>query len=117
LRKAYGIGLCSVEELGESISSDNGKTASPPTERSVPARSNGQPKLRDRLSALIRQYQLDPQQVRIYATEFCGTTNLREAKREQLEQFYVHLAKWASADRSGLICKLNGEAVAPEVPA
>ncbi len=61
LRKAYGIGLCSVEELG-SLSSTSGNardhegSAKHPTNGS----SNGQPRLRDQLCLLIRQHNLDP---------------------------------------------------------
>src|SRR6266478_2066468 len=80
LRKAYGIGLCSVEELG-SLSSTSGNTrdhegsAKHPTNGS----SNGQPRLRDQLCLLIRQHNLDPILVKAYAADFCGTPSLKEA--------------------------------------
>src|SRR5713226_1747815 len=57
LRKAYGIGLCSVEELG-SISHNR-----PPESdgtSSTKQSTNGQPRLRDQLCLLIRQHNLDP---------------------------------------------------------
>jgi hypothetical protein len=118
LRKAYGIGLCSVEELG-SLSSP----AQPATwKRSVETKSNGggsgngQPRLRDRLCLLIRQHQLDPTLVKRYAAEFCGTQELREASRDLVESFITHLAEWAARDRSGLLCKLNSFAPSQEVP-
>jgi len=110
LRKAYGIGLCSVEELG-SLTGASGpargsekKSASPPQNGS----GNGQPRLRDRLCLLIRQQQLDAALVKRYATEFCGTENLRDAGRDRVEGFINHLAEWAAKDRAGLVCKLNG---------
>src|SRR5579871_2503895 len=60
LRKAYGIGICSFEELG---STANGKPSSQPV-TSIPSpmshSNNGQPKLRDQLCVLIRQHNLDP---------------------------------------------------------
>ena len=61
LRKAYGIGLCSVEELGWAPRSN---TPGQPDQRKNSANGNndhhiGQPRLRDRLCLLIRQYQLD----------------------------------------------------------
>jgi hypothetical protein len=107
LRKAYGIGLCSAEELGTASGS------SEPGERKMP--STGSVKLRDRLANLIRHYGLDPQQVRAYAVEYCHTTNLRDASREQLESFLEHLAEWAGKDRASLACKLTsyGSAGAP----
>ena len=96
LRKAYGIGICSVEEIGSSVeppeSSRNSKKLPP-----QPANGNGSAsrKVRDRLCRLIRQHQLDPTLVKSYATDFCGVKTLRDATREQVENFVVHLADWA----------------------
>jgi hypothetical protein len=112
LRKAYGIGLCSVEELGwtsrlpESVV-DRGKQNNPHTSNGS---NNGQPRLRDRLCLLIRQHKLDPTLVKQYAAEFCGTQSLKETSRDLVESFIVHLADWAKQDRDGLLCKLNSYA-------
>jgi hypothetical protein len=107
LRKAYGIGICSVEELGSSIESRQ----SPPQSKKLPPQpSNGNyggPKVRDRLCQLIRQHQLDANLVKSYAIDFCGTKTLREASREQVENFVTHLADWAEKDRNALLCQLN----------
>jgi hypothetical protein len=117
LRKAYGIGLCSVEELGYFPSRSETSTAT----GTAQARSNGNHsgnghhRLRDRLCLLIRQYQLDPTLVKRYAADFCGTQELREASRDLVESFINHLAEWAAKDRAGLVCKLNGYAQAEEV--
>ena len=117
LRKAYGIGLCSVEELGWLSGSPN-----PPQVRRQPENShapngsnNGQPRLRDRLCLLIRQYNLDPTLVKAYAADFCGTPSLKEANRELIESFISHLATSAKEDRDGLLCKLNSYAQPVEV--
>jgi hypothetical protein len=32
---------------------------------------------------------------------------LREATREQVESFVVHLGNWAEKDRNALLCQLN----------
>src|SRR5437870_12072436 len=73
-----------------------------------PANGNyGGPKVRDRLCQIIRQHQLDPNLVKSYAVDFCRTKTLREATREQLENFVVHLADWAEKDRNALLCQLN----------
>src|ERR1017187_390114 len=56
LRKAYGIGICSVEEIG-TISSPTEKL--PPQKANVTGNGSG-PKVRDRLCQIIRQHQLDP---------------------------------------------------------
>ncbi len=107
LRKAYGIGICSVEEIGslsEPAPSSRESKKLPPQ----PTNGNyGGPKVRDRLCQLIRQHQLDPTLVKAYATDFCGTKTLREATREQVENFVAHLADWAEKDRNALLCQLN----------
>jgi hypothetical protein len=114
LRKAYGIGICSVEEIGS-------LTASPPTRREAkneikkvppqPTNGNGGngngSRVRDRLCQLIRQHQLDANLVKSYAVDFCGTKALRDATREQVENFVVHLADWAEKDRNAVLCQLN----------
>jgi hypothetical protein len=60
LRKAYGIGLCSVEEIG---------TIPNTSEKLPPQNTNGNgngagPKVRDRLCQIIRQHKLDPELVK-----------------------------------------------------
>ena len=112
LRKAYGIGICSVEEVGS--------FEKPATERPVrklpPESCNGSNghggngngmRVRDRLCQLIRQHKLDAELVKAYAVDFCGTKTLREASREQVEAFVVHLADVAAKDPNALLCQLN----------
>src|ERR1039458_5401751 len=102
LRKAYGIGICSVEEIGAFAAPPQSSRESkklPPQ----PANGNGNhgaPRVRDRLCQLIRQHQLDPNLVKAYATDFCGVKILREATRDQVENFVTHLADWAEKDRN-----------------
>ena len=109
LRKAYGIGLCSVEEVGYFSASP--KPSVTPQQATSHYGSNGssndQPRLRDRLCLLIRQYNLDPSLVKAYAADFCGAQSLREASRDSVESFIAELAGFAKKDRDGLICKLN----------
>jgi hypothetical protein len=107
LRKAYGIGICSVEEIGSFA-----EQSQPPrdTKKLPPQPANGNyggPKVRDRLCQLIRQHQLDASLVKSYATDFCGVKTLRQATREQVENFVTHLADWAEKDRNALACQLN----------
>ena len=117
LRKAYGIGLCSVEELGwaprssASGSSDQRKAST----NGNNDQQKGQPRLRDRLCLLIRQHKLDAGLVKAYAADYCGTPTLRDASREQVEAFINDLAERAAKDRDGLICQLNSYAKQPEV--
>jgi hypothetical protein len=116
LRKAYGIGICSAEEIGslaEPPQSSRESKKLPPQ----PSNGNGNhsgPKVRDRLCQLIRQHQLDPNLVKAYATDFCGVKELREASREQVEAFVQQLADWAEKDRNGLLGQLNSYPVQKE---
>jgi len=106
LRKAYGIGICSVEEIGSVAEPRQAASESkklPPQ----PSNGNGSPTVRDRLCQVIRQHELDPNLVKVYATEFCGVKTLRDATREQVENFVKHLADWAEKDRNALLCQLN----------
>jgi len=111
LRKAYGIGLCSVEELGSLSSksgsaSDQASTTNHPTNSS----SNGQPRLRDQLCLLIREHNLNATLVKAYAADFCGTPSLKEANRDLVQSFVSHLAACAKENRDMLICRLNSYA-------
>jgi hypothetical protein len=118
LRKAYGIGLCSVEELGwaslppqSQASSSNSSGFHSSNGSNGGNRSNGSngspSRLRDKLCLLIRQYNLDPILVKEYAAHFCGTETIKDASRDLVESFIAHLASSAKEDIDGLICKLN----------
>jgi hypothetical protein len=112
LRKAYGIGLCSVEELG-SFSTPLIPSAAGPHSNghsSSSGSNNGQPRLRDQLCLLIRQHDLDPTLVKAYAADFCGTATLKDASRDLIESFVSQLAAAAKRDRDALVCKLNSYA-------
>ena len=116
LRKAYGIGLCSVEELGSQPFS-----VAPPHEKKTIGQSNGngsangQTRLRDKLCLLIRKYELDPNLVKRYAADFCGTQELRDAGRDLIEAFVSTVAEEAAKDRAALLCKLNSYSQPEEV--
>jgi hypothetical protein len=103
LRKAYGIGICSVEEIG-SVAEPSGVFREPKKLPPQPANSGT---VRDRLCQVIRQRQLDPDLVKSYAIDFCGVKTLREATRDQVENFVIHLSDWAQKDRNALLCQLN----------
>ena len=109
LRKAYGVGICSVEEIGSfslpPASEDNDRKRPPQSDNGNGV--NGQHLLRDRLCQLIRQYELDPVLVKSYAIDYCGVEALREASREQVQKFIEHVADWASKDKNALVCQLN----------
>ncbi len=86
LRKAYGIGLCSIEEIGSNNppepSAAQGKRPAQP----AVVKGNGH-HLRDRLLVLIRQQKLDGALVKAYAADFCSVKELREASKEQVQEF------------------------------
>jgi hypothetical protein len=120
LRKAYGIGLCSVEELGWAARVADSKPSGPARASTAGNNShgdghhNGQPRLRDRLCLLIRQHGLDASRVKAYAADYCGTAALRDATRDQIESFIDHLADRAAKDREALLCHLNSYPKAQE---
>jgi hypothetical protein len=113
LRKAYGIGLCSVEELGwtspppRSPASSSSSHGSHGSQTGSGANGSNPSRLRDKLCLLIRQYNLDPALVKEYAAHFCGTETIKDASRDLVESFISHLAYSAKEDIDGLICKLN----------
>jgi len=109
LRKAYGIGICSVEELGY-LSSPPERVQGKGIDSSRSNRNGsktGRPRLRDKLCLLIRKYELDPTLVKRYAADFCGTEALRDASRDLVEAFISTLADEGAKDRAALVCKLN----------
>lgn len=114
LRKAYGIGICSVEELG-SFSGPLPSAAhiKKPAAKAEPVNGNGYHPLRDRLCLLIRQHRLDPARVKAYAADYCDVAELRQASREQVAAFIKHLAEYSQSDREGLLCQLNSYAPKP----
>jgi hypothetical protein len=107
LRKAYGIGICSVEEIGSFERQSDPR----PDSKKLPQPANrngaGSRTVRDRLCQVIRQHQLDPNLVKAYAIDVCGVKTLRDATREQVENFIAQLAQWAEKDRNALLCQLN----------
>jgi hypothetical protein len=114
LRKAYGIGTCSIEELGSfSGPLQPAAQSKKPAGEAEPANGNGLHPLRDRLCLLMRQHQLDPPLVKAYAADYCDVAELRQASREQVATFIKHLADYAQSDREGLLCQLNSYAPKP----
>ncbi len=107
LRKAFGIGVWSIEEIGFPAEPPQ----KPPESRRRPpnmdnANGNGT-SIRERLYQIICEHQLDPNLVKSYATDFCAVKTLREATREQVQNFVEHLSDWAQKDKNALLCQLN----------
>lgn len=111
LRKAYGIGICSIEEIGANsaaVTNADGPPKIPPKNSS---NGNGTVhRVRDRLCQVIRQHKLDPDLVKAYAVDFCGTKALKDAPRDKIEAFVQQLADEATKDRDSLLCQLNSYA-------
>lgn len=112
LRKAYGIGICSIEEIGATPANPERPVVS--SDRSPNARKSDQRLLRDEIQALISRHHLDPSRVRLFAADYCDVKELRQASREQLEEFARHLADYAEKDREGLLCQLNSYGGTPK---
>ena len=116
LRKAYGIGLCSLEERGSLYGSfGSAREPQPAVKQPENGSNNEQPRLRDKLCLLIREYNLDPNLVKAYAADFCGIQALRDADRDQIAAFISQLSKEAKENRNGLVCKLNSYNQSKEV--
>jgi hypothetical protein len=109
LRKAYGIGLCSAEELGARTTNLPPPAKAAHTRRDVQVLPvNGfQPLLRDQLHRIIRHHGLDASLVKRYASDFCGTASLREASRELVQDFIHTLAEAAENDKPALLSILT----------
>jgi hypothetical protein len=108
LRKAYGIGLCSVEELGSTPAPPaNGKLQRTMrrSERNLELLSN--PPLRDQLRQIIRQHQLDPTLTKSYALAHLEVKTMREATREQITELVSHLRQRLFEDREGFLAELT----------
>jgi hypothetical protein len=115
LRKAYAVGICSVEELGASVEPPPWTPAVQQRRQpllSNKANGNGHA-LRDRLRVVIRQHRLDPDLVKAYAADYCDVAELKQATREQVEKFVIHLAEYARMNRDELLCQLNSYARKP----
>jgi len=114
LRKAYGVGVCSVEELGSSSGPllPAGRMRKP-VPAAKPVNGNRHHPFRDRLCLLIRQHHLDPALVKAYAADYCDLPELRQASRDQIATFIKHLTEYAQKDRENLVCQLNSYVAKP----
>jgi hypothetical protein len=68
LRKAYGVGICSVEELG---------SFSNPLPTAVQMGHRQRPPSPARSPLPARQHRLDPALVKAYAADYCDVSELR----------------------------------------
>ncbi len=108
LRKAYGIGLCSVEELGSSpVPPSNGNARRAPARLGANFEVVTPVPLRDQLRQLIRQHRLDPVLTKEYALDHLGVKSLRDATREQVSELIAHLQKRLFEDRDQFFADLS----------
>jgi hypothetical protein len=114
LRKAYGVPICSLEELKYISSPYEPATGNggAPSRPNGTGSGNGQPRLRDKLCLLIRKYELDPNLVKRYAADLCGTPELRGAGRDLVEAEPSPLTcgsmvLWASGIATGLFLTVD----------
>jgi hypothetical protein len=118
LRKAYGVALCSIEELGASCQSDlehcgpvsrDAEIAKSRilSDTAVSEQSSLQPSAVDRLKLVIREHQLPPAQVRQYGCQYLGVQEMREATAVQINSLAGHLEQFAIASPSWLRSELD----------
>jgi hypothetical protein len=105
LRKAYGIGVCSLEELASK------ERPAPPAKMPADAENRPEPSamasIRNQLHQIIRTHQLNAELVKRYAADFCGTDTLRNASREQVVLFVKTIAGEAASNKSVLLERLS----------
>jgi hypothetical protein len=118
LRKAYSVGLCSVEELSSphpaALESHNsiaksGRTR-PEPEIASPIDAPSavtQPSAVDRLKLVIREHQLPPAQVRQYGCQYLGVQEMRDATAVQINSLAGHLEQFAIASPTWLRSELD----------
>ena len=108
LRKAYGVGDCSVEELSENRCPrkiSNMATARDGLRRRPPV------KLRDQLEHLVREHKLDMNLVKRYAADYCGVERLAQANRQKIAEFIAMLSHELVANRGQIVCQLQAYAI------
>jgi hypothetical protein len=119
LRKAYGIGLCSVEELGSTPAPpSNGSARKAPARFSANLEVIAPVPLRDQLRQIIRHHKLDPVLTKSYALDHLQLKSLRDASREQVRELVDHLQKRLFEDRDVLVedlAKLSAAELGKEV--
>jgi len=86
--EAYGLGICSIEEIGTIPLSPRESLRSTQMERRWPEGS-------DRSAKSFRQHQLDAELVKPMPVDYCGSKTLLDATREQVETSSRELADWA----------------------
>ena len=111
LRKAYGVGICSVEEIGSLRSEPQPNVRKLPPQ---PANGNGEPKLpRPALPANPPAPIGSPRGGN--STRPSSASGIpRQASRNQIAAFIKHLAELAAHDRDSLLCKLNSYQPKPQ---
>ncbi len=114
LRKAYGIGLCSVEELGSLPPlPSNGNAKKAPARLGANLEVVPPTPLRDQLRQLIREHRLEPVLTKSYALEHLGLKSLRDASREQVAELIQHIQSRLFEDREGFLSELAKLAATP----
>ena len=104
LRKAYGIGLCSVEELGSTpVPPSNGNAKNAPARFGTNLEVITPVPLRDQLRQIIRHHKLDPVLTKSYALEHLQLKSLRDATRDQVSELVDHFQRRLFEDRDGLL--------------
>jgi hypothetical protein len=104
LRKAYGIGLCSVEELGSTPAPpSNGNAKKAPARFGTNLEVIAPVPLRDQLRQIIRHHKLDPVLTKSYALEHLQLKSLRDATRDQVSELVDHFQRRLFEDRDSLL--------------
>ena len=108
LRKAYGIGICSVEEIAPTTPSGTAQVSRSCLRKRL-RNGNGlaAPKSATAFARSFANTSSMPTLVKSYATDFCGVKSLREAPASRSRTSSQELSDWAEKDRNALLCQLN----------
>ena len=100
LRKAYGIGICSVEEIG---SSKRRAESAPRIEETRPSLQTETVRRANRPRSSLPTHSPASARSPLWLSPTrlisAGVKSLRDATREQVENFVAHLADWAEKNR------------------
>ena len=83
LRNEYGIGTCTVEEIGLHARAEASEKSRKLSTQCFNSDGIGRT-ARDRLCQVIPQHQLNPNLVTSFATDFCGVKTLRRPRGNRL---------------------------------
>ncbi len=107
LRKAYGIGICSVEEIGTIRRSSQIPELKKLPPQTTNGNGNGSARRFATASARSSASTTRSRTSQSLRCRLLRNEDSSRSQREQVENFVQQLADWAEKDRNALLCQLN----------